>query len=125
MFKNFFEAPEAEVARLAESPVTSINHTLSTLPVNIEGDLQDLMIQMPRMGADDTHTMIVVPFLRVKLHADEIAAQRVLPHKRHTGWWTCLVVASDNPSYPVGGYRISVPEAQLVRGTLRTFDLTA
>jgi len=123
MFMNFFEAPEAEVARLAESPVGSINHTLSTLPVNVEGYIKDLVIQMPRMHADDTYTIIVVPFESIKLSADEIAARQALPHKRHTGWWKCLVVASDNPSYPVGGHRITVPEAQLVRGMQRTLEL--
>ena len=119
MFKDTFEAPEAESARLGESPVDSINHTLSTLPVNIDGDIQDLIIQMPRMHADDLHTVIVVPFERVKPNASEIEAHKDLPHKRHVGWWNCLVVASDHPSYPVGGHRISVPEAQLVRGGQR------
>ncbi|MCI4659776.1 hypothetical protein [Cryobacterium zhongshanensis] len=124
MFMNLFEAPEAEAARLAQSPVSSINHTLSTLPVNIDSYLQDLIIQMPRMHPDDTYTVIVVPFEPVKLSAEEIADRDELPRKRHTGWWTCLVVASDHPSYPVGGHRLSVPAAQLVRGTQRTLALT-
>jgi hypothetical protein len=38
------------------------------------------------------------------------------PRKRHAGWWNCAVVASDRPSYPVGGYRLSIPAAELARG---------
>jgi hypothetical protein len=125
MFKNLFEAPEAEAARLALSPVGSINHDLSVLPVNIDVYVEGLLIQMPRLRDEDKHTMIVVPFQAIKLSESEIAAQQERPHKRHTGGWYCIVVASDHPSYPVGGHRICVPEAQLVRGTVRTLELTA
>lgn len=118
MFKNFFEAPEVEAARLAEAPVGSKSHSLSFLPVNIQGPLDDLMIEMPRMEGSE-HTIVVVPFERYK-DAEE---EREMPFKRHRGSWRCIVVASDHPSYPVGGHRLSVSEAELVRGTLRTLEL--
>ena len=123
MFINLFEEPELEVARLAKSPVSSINHSLSLLPVNITGYVQDLMIQMPRLNEDDQYTIILVPFERYKDNdIDKISVQ---PIKRHRGYWRCIVVASDNPSYPVGGHRLAVSEAQLVRGAVRSFDIIA
>jgi hypothetical protein len=123
VFKNLFEAPEVEAARLAESPAGSINHSLSSMPVNIHGFLEDLMIEMPHRD-DAQHTIIVVPFERYKDIVDA-DAEPVVPIRLHTGTWRCIVVASDHPSYPVGGHRIAVSEAELVRGTLRTFDLAA
>ncbi|MFF2053719.1 hypothetical protein ACFVU2_19100 [Leifsonia sp. NPDC058194] len=121
MFVSFFETPEAEVARLAEAPVGSKLHALSLLPVNIPGVLDDLMIELPR-EAGWNHTVVVVPFKRIQRSEEERAA-RTMPYRRHDGWWDCIVIASDHPSYPVGGYRVSVPEAELVRGTLRTLEL--
>lgn len=35
--------------------------------------------------------------------------------RRHGAWWQVIVVASDHPAYPVGGYDLTVPEAELVR----------
>jgi len=121
VFIDLFETPEVEVARLAEAPVGSLNHSLSLLPVNIKGWLEDLMIELPLFaGPDRSHTVIVVPFERYKDQDDE-----PLPKRRHRGHWRCIVVDSDHPSYPVGGHRLSIPESQLVRGTLRTFELAS
>lgn len=118
---KFFEDPEVEVARLAAAPAGSLNHELSKLPVNIEGDLLDLMIELPRTQNRYEHTtLIVVPF-RFDKGADQNEA---LPFKRNTGWWDCIVVASDDPVYPQGGHRLSIPAAELVRGKQRTFDLS-
>lgn len=119
-FKTNLEAPEAEVARLAQSPVGSTNHALSQMPVNIRQRIQDLMIELPHFDGDPKHTIVVVP-TESRPYARE--DQEVLPRRRHNRSWTCIVVASDHPSYPVGGYRLSLPEYQLVRGTLRTLSL--
>jgi len=121
MFKDIFEAPEAEVARLAAAPEGSKAHFLSTLPVNILGPLDDLMIEMPRDAGWD-HTVVVVPFKRIG-RSEQERAERQAPFRRHDGWWDCIVVASDHPSYPVGGYRLNISESELVRGTLRTLEL--
>jgi hypothetical protein len=114
-FITIFEAPEVEAARLAEAPVGSKSHALSSMPVNISGYLEDLMIEL----SFGEHTVVVVPFERYK-DSDEV---RVMPFRRHDGSWKCAVVASDHPSYPVGGHRLSITEAELVRGTLRNFEL--
>lgn len=123
MFKPLFEDPAVEVARLAAAPAGSTNHALSKLPVNIQGNLQDLMIQLPDLGDDlpSFREMVVVPF---EAYSHSKGKERVFPMKRYDTSWTCIVVMSTHPSYPVGGHRIIVPEAQLVRGVLRTFDAT-
>lgn len=123
-FKNTFngvqllETPEEEVARLAKSPVGSKNHRMSQLPVNIRRNVQDLIIELPW---DEGNTVVVVPF---EMHERNPEERGSMPYKRYDDWWRCLVVASNNPSYPVGGYRLSIPEAELVRGTQRTLELT-
>jgi hypothetical protein len=119
MFIDIFEAPEVEIARLAASPEGSKSHALASLPVNIQGWLEDRMIELPHEAGWDEHTVVVVPF---KYHrgSDE---KREMPFKRHTGSWDCIVIASDHPSYPVGGHRLCVSESELVRGTLRTLEL--
>jgi len=116
-FKTNRETPEAEAARLAEAPEGSTNHALSSMTVNIHGNIQDLMIEVPHLTGDPKHTIVVVPFQSHHYGAPEDAAQ---PRRRYNRSWDCIVVASDHPSYPVGGYRISMPEYQLRRGTQRT-----
>jgi len=123
MFTSLFEAPEAEVARLAAAPVGSINHTMSLLPVKIHSFLQDLMIELPQKpgvnGPAEPYTIVVVPFLRHASSRDVMPA----PMELHRGSWDCIVVASDHPAYHVGGHRLNVSEAELVRGTPRTLEL--
>lgn len=120
MFTSILEAPEAEVARLAQSPVGSTNHALSQMPVNIRQHVQDLMIQVPHFEDDPKYTIVVVPFESHPYAAEDPDA---LPRRRHNRSWTCIVIASDHPSYPVGSWRVTFPEYQLVRGTLRTLLL--
>jgi hypothetical protein len=121
MFKTLIETPEAEVARLAQAPVGSTSHALSLMPVNIRGNVQDLLIELPSLAGDPQHTIVVVP---TESHRYSRGAEsETLPRRRYDCTWTCIVVASDHPSYPVQGYRISVPEHQLVRGTLRTLTV--
>lgn len=120
-FIEIFEAPELEVARLANAPVGSQNHTLSTLPVNILGPLDDLMIELPR-ETNGGHTIVVLPMDRYKESREE---RGEMPYKRNHGTWRAIVVASNHPSYPVGGHRLAVPESELVRGTVRTLEIPA
>lgn len=122
MFKTIFEAPEVEAARLAQSPVGSTNHALSQLPVNIHQHIQDLMIELPLFRDEPRRTIVVVPIESYRYPSQETDTE-TLPRRRYNSSWTCIVVSSDHPSYPVGGYRIVMPEYQLVRGTLRTLTL--
>lgn len=116
-FKTRFETAEAEAARLAQAPEGSTNHALSSMPVTIHGNIQDLLIEVPSFAGDPKHAIVVVPF---ESHGYGPQGDSSLPWKRYNRSWDCIVVASDHPSYPVGGYRISMPEYQLRRGTQRT-----
>jgi hypothetical protein len=115
MFKSTLEAPEVEVARLAEAPEGSRNHVLSTLPVNITHGLHEALVELPPVTMDG-HTVVVVPTSRYVAPSD----LNQTPTKRHRGSYDCIIVASTHPSYPAGGWHLSVPEAQLVRGRIRT-----
>lgn len=123
---GYLETAEAERDRLAACPEGSINHELSKLPVTITGPLQDLLIELPwkhtERGEHRRHRVVVVPF-EYRGDSRPESEQETLPRRRHAGWWACAVVASDHPSYPVGGYRLSIPTAELVRG--RHIDLFA
>ncbi|MFD4946990.1 hypothetical protein ACFWNT_31810 [Streptomyces sp. NPDC058409] len=121
---GFIETAEQERERLAQAPEGSINHHLSTLPVNISEWPQDLLIQLPwePPRTDQKRTVVVVPF---QFHGDvrpEDIGEEPLPRKLHSGSWDCIVVSSDHPSYPVGGHRIVVSDAEIARGT--KVDLT-
>jgi hypothetical protein len=118
MFKKMVEEPEVEAARLAEAPIGSTLHELSKLPVNIHEYLMDLLIEVPLLG-HPSHKVIVVP-IDSHRYVDVAREPLVFPMRRYDGAWTCAVVSSNHKSYPVGGHRISIPEAQLVRGKLHT-----
>lgn len=116
---GFIETAEQERERLARAPEGSKSHALSQLPVTIEGWPEDLVIELPwaEMGlTDEPHRVVVVPFRYSPDSRPEGETDTALPHRRHAGWWDCIVVASDHPSYPVGGHRLSIPTAELVRG---------
>lgn len=118
---ELFETAEQEVARLAAAPVGSIYHGLSNLPVNISGNLEGQIVRLPRLpyvdGTVSDRTIVVVP-------AEYSSSQRNrskgsgAPFRRHSGHWKCVVVYSDHPRYPVGGHVLSIPEAEIVRGTI-------
>lgn len=125
---GFIETAEQERQRLAQSPEGSINHELSTLPVTIESWPQDLLIELPWQATEHgDHRVVVVPIEFRGESRPEGTARRAgtagpeddaeaPPRKRHSGWWACAVVASDHPSYPVGGHQLSIPAAELARG---------
>lgn len=120
---GFIETAEQEQARLAQAPEGSINHYLSTLPVTIEEWPKDLLVELPWEPPRTTQSyrVVVVPIEFRKDLLPEGVEEEPLPRKRHSGSWTCAVVYSNHPSYPVGGYRIVVPAAELARG--RRIDL--
>ncbi|RHA41015.1 hypothetical protein [Cellulomonas rhizosphaerae] len=106
------ETPEQERARLAEFPAGSINHALSTLPVLITDPLEGLLIRLPAIVDRGPLTIVVVPVRR--LTCTSLTAEEL--RRRHGGYWKCVVVASEDPRYPVGGHNLSVSETRLVRG---------
>lgn len=114
---GFLETPEQEVARLAEAPAGSINHELSKLPVTIPEWPQDLLIELPWAATErSTQRVVVVP---IEYHKDSQSDDQ-RPRRRHAGSFNCVVVYSEHPSYPVGGYRLSISAAELARGTKRS-----
>ncbi|MDP9903198.1 hypothetical protein [Arthrobacter bambusae] len=118
------ETSEEERARLAKSPPGSMNHGLSQLPVNVLQDLEGAVVKLPRVpdvnGTLQEHSIIVAPVKVSRSGEAERQARETRgekPHPLYDGWWECIVVASNDPRYPVGGYRVSIPEAELRRGT--------
>ncbi|MEU9599745.1 hypothetical protein AB0E06_23395 [Streptomyces sp. NPDC048109] len=120
---GFVETEEQERTRLAQAPEGSLNHYLSTLPVTIDEWPRDLVVELPweQPRTDQSYRVVVVPIEFRKDLLSEGVEEEPLPRKRHSGSWTCAVVYSNHPSYPVGGYRIVVPAAELARG--RRIDL--
>jgi len=42
----------------------------------------------------------------------------VVPYKdRGSDWYSCCVVASEDPRYPVGGYHLAIPKSELLEAT--------
>jgi len=114
---NYFESESAEAARLAESPIRSINHELSNLPVTMHGWPEKKLIMLPRLN-DTAYTVVVLPY---RFHAGTEEAQRInrdRPNgqKRREGSWDCIVVQSDHPSYAVGGYDLCLSAVEISRG---------
>ncbi|MFD4577411.1 hypothetical protein ACFWNK_34095 [Streptomyces sp. NPDC058417] len=114
---GLIETEQQERARLAQAPEGSTNHYLSTLPVTIEEWPKDLLIELPwePPRTDRPYRVVVVPIEFRKDLLPEGVEEEPLPRKRHSGSWTCAVVFSDHPIYPVGGFRIDVPAAEIAR----------
>ncbi|MFE4332516.1 hypothetical protein ACFRQM_24755 [Streptomyces sp. NPDC056831] len=120
---GFIETEDQEQARLAQAPEGSLNHYLSALPVTIAEWPKDLLVELPwePPRTDQSFHVVVVPIEFRKDALPEGVDEEPLPRKRHSGSWMCAVVFSDHPSYPVGGFRIDVPAAEIARG--RKVDL--
>lgn len=119
-FKRLFtyETEAQEAARLAESPVGSINHALSGIPVQIQHISRAQLIELPREGAhpgSGLRTIVLTSELRPSRHTYDPGE---LNRRDHA--WTCIVVASNDDRYPVGGYDLAIGEAELRRGRLVT-----
>ena len=119
-FRPIRESREEEVARLLTHTPGSFMHSLATLPENISEWPRDKIIQLPNQHptGDGTGEIAVLPYRYRPSNSDS----RV-PRERNPGSWSCVVVASTHPSYPVGGYDIEVPTVLLVRGREVSIDL--
>lgn len=120
------ETDTEETARLAQAPVGSTNHSLSLLPVTTPHVDKHHLIELPwyethpctgttgglSHECTGRHRIVVLP-----LRFQQTAADAPLP-RRHDGYWDCRIIASDHPSYPVGGYDICCSEAELRRGSV-------
>lgn len=111
-----FETPEQEKERLASAPEGSTYHSLSKLEVNILGDLTGAIIDLPLRDEQ----VVVVPLVCTGSPAPRTEDGLV---RRFSTTWDCVVVGSDNTRYAVGGYHLSISEAQLRRGAQRTLSL--
>lgn len=123
---QLFETDEDEALRLAEAPAGSKGRSLSRLPVTNAHPDKHHLVELPwaqihpcsgttggqRHTCDGFHRIVVLP---LRLH-DRSDGDK-LP-RRHDGYWDCRVVASDHPSYPVGGYDICISESELRRGSV-------
>lgn len=122
---TLIETVEEEQARLATAPVGSIHHGLSQLPASINDWFEGLLIELPNLpvvdGTVSTAIVVVVPVERSISQAwDPANMTETHKRRRNEGFWSCVVVFSDNAHYPVGGHQLSVSEAVLSRGTLRS-----
>jgi hypothetical protein len=121
---QFFETDDEEAARLAQAPVGSTSHSLSLLPVTNSHPNEHQLIELPwgeihpcsgttgGLGheCDGGHRLVVIPLKRSRGSTDES-----LP-RRYDDYWGCRVMASDHPSYSVGGHDLSISESELRRG---------
>ena len=113
-----YETEAQEAARLAESPVGSINHALSSAPVRIQHIRRAQLIELPREATrpgSGLRTIVLTNELRPSHHT---YGPGELNRRDHT--WACIVVASNDDRYPVGGYDLAIGEAELRRGRLIT-----
>lgn len=130
---NLGETDEQETARLARSPEGSANHTLSQLPVLNHRVEEHRLYHLITMGGttesgrrcsgvtgglahecDGTHRIVVIPIER----RPGPTAGGPLADRRHDDTWNCRVISSDHPSYPAGGYDLSICESELRRSPL-------
>lgn len=127
---KLFETEAEEAARLAQAPEGSQPHTLSMLPVTIPFIENHQLIELPvhpdlaeaptctstvfglAHECDGRHRIVVLP-----LEDRDAGTPGELP-RRHDHWWAVRVVASDHPSYAVGGYDLQLSESELRRGKL-------
>lgn len=121
---KFFETDAEETSRLAQAPVGSIDHGLSLLPVTNAHPDEYHLVELPwtqlhpcsgntggrKHECDGSHRVVVLP---VKYSRGN--SGNSLP-RLHDDHWGCRIVASDHPSYPVGGYDIHVSKSELRRG---------
>ena len=111
-FLQYFETDQTETARLAAAPEGSKSHKLSLLPVTFREDPAGRLLSLPRHD----HT-IVITVLEQRDRRSRDDENLV----RHDASYVARVVASDDPSYPVGGYDIIVTDAEIRRS--RPIDL--
>lgn len=116
LLSRLVETDQEETERLSQAQPTSINGMLAQLPVTMREHPQGKPVLLPRLGANK-RTMVVLPttFHRSSSHeARKARGEKSL----HDGVWYCVVIQSDDPHYPVGGYDIVVSQSELRRGRL-------
>lgn len=104
---QFIETDEAE--RLATFPEGSRNHALAALPVICRAWPRGRLVMLPDLGEG---VIVVMPIM---FHRREPANDGPI---RLDGCWDCVVVQSDSSAYPVGGYDITVDDAEIRCGRL-------
>lgn len=110
--KNPQETPEAAAARLAESPMDSINHEISKLPITIETILTGQIIEIPKeYFFEDNESVIVTPLER---HARKQPEGET--HLLNHASWDCRVIGGNSEIYQPGCWDVNLDEAVLVRG---------
>lgn len=112
---QFFETDAEETARLAAAPEGSINHELSSLPIRNRFIDKGMLLTLPALnGNTHTITVAVVSNKGSFTPSPEAREARKFPYQ-HNNMFHCMVVASDHPSYPVGGHDLACSEAELRR----------
>lgn len=100
---------EAEAERLVAFPKGSRNHALAALPITCRVVPYRRLIMLPDLGEG---LIVVMP---MEYNTRESTGDGPI---RFDGYWDCVVVQSDSEAYPVGGYDITVDDAEIRRGRL-------
>lgn len=115
---KIFETDEQEAARLAASQPGSKNHLLSQLPITLQEDPTGLLLKLPSNAWSQYHLIVFVnerePRRRTVLNEEGLRERR--------DTFETVVVASNHPDYPVGGYRLMVGHTELRRSTKVELD---
>lgn len=115
---SLLETPEQEVARLAAAPEGSRSHFLSGLPVQVTGVPRGSLIELPAQFPEKGRVVVVAYREHPYAPIDDG------PRLRHHASWDVIVVASTDPRYPVGGFDLTISEAELVRGRIVEIQVT-
>ena len=116
-----FETEDQERARLALSHPHSKSGMLAPLPVTVRHLDTGMLIELPQLrhadedDADTEDRRIIVALVTFRSGA---TPREPGEPRRRDGSWHAMVVASTHPSYPVGGFDLSIGEAELRRGRL-------
>lgn len=111
-----FETVEQEAARLGQSHPDSINGRLAPLPVTIKHISVAQVIELPREHTsprEGVRTIVMV----AKQHP-RVSRPGPSEVRRYDHSFDCVVLASTDERYPVGGYDLCISEAELRRGRL-------
>lgn len=110
------ETVEQETARLSAAPVGSKLHALSQLPVRQEIINTADIYRLPSDVRGHRITGVVTGIRRNKRTVDDNGIRlRNLSYN-------FMILSSDHPSYPVGGYDIIVEESELRRSEKINLD---
>ena len=105
-FPQHFETDQAETERLAAADAGSKNHELSLVPVTFREVPTGHLLSLPK----NEHTIVITV-----LEQRDRRTKGDDGYVRHDATHIARIVASDHPSYPVGGYDIVVTDAEIRR----------